>query len=305
MPTNEERCAEAEQFRKIDAAFRRGDLEALRDVVDDPERVPNGPMPATIGNCLVYAIYHSPLEFIRKLLQTGADPNPLVDDGFPPLIAALTCARDLRGAKKRTDVSEILRLLLKFGADPNGRGVNDCTPLHIAVDGQDRLAIQLLLEAGADPELPTRIDDRETPREIAQSAGLHDIEEMLARRGKPVRRRLRSGLTLLLDAPGDGEPVRRQRNYRIRLRMWLNGGEPVRWSTASPPIEDHGEILCAQLRIDRRSLINGLFYGLEGMRIGGTRRLEIAPHLGYGSSGVPGVIPPNAVLIAEITIVGD
>jgi hypothetical protein len=58
----------------------------------------------------------------------------------------------------------------------------------------------------------------------------------------------------------------------------------------------------AEVRIDRRPLVNGLFYGVEGMRVGGTRRLEIAPHLGYGDRGVPGVIPPGAVLNAEITI---
>jgi len=38
------------------------------------------------------------------------------------------------------------------------------------------------------------------------------------------------------------------------------------------------------------------------MRVGGTRRLEIAPHLGYGDRGVPGVIPAGALLTAEITI---
>ena len=54
--------------------------------------------------------------------------------------------------------------------------------------------------------------------------------------------------------------------------------------------------------MDRRSLVNGLFYGVEGMRVGGTRRLEIAPHLAYADRGVPGVVPPNAVLIAEISV---
>jgi FKBP-type peptidyl-prolyl cis-trans isomerase len=38
------------------------------------------------------------------------------------------------------------------------------------------------------------------------------------------------------------------------------------------------------------------------MRVGGMRRLEIAPHLAYGDRGVPGVIPSNAVLTAEIAI---
>ena len=124
---------------------------------------------------------------------------------------------------------------------------------------------------------------------------------------RSVRRRLRSGLTLLVDTPGTGEPIRRQHNYQIRLRLWLNRGEPVRWQTAWGPtdvarLEDDGATLLTEVRIDRRSLINGLFYGVEGMRVGGMRRLEIAPHLAYGEEGVPGTIPPAAVLIAEITI---
>jgi hypothetical protein len=40
-------------------------------------------------------------------------------------------------------------------------------------------------------------------------------------------------------------------------------------------LEDNGETLITEIRIDRRSLVNGLFYGVEGMRVGGTRRLEI------------------------------
>jgi FKBP-type peptidyl-prolyl cis-trans isomerase len=67
-------------------------------------------------------------------------------------------------------------------------------------------------------------------------------------------------------------------------------------------LEDNGETLITEVRIDRRSLVSGLFYGVEGMRVGGTRRLEIAPHLAYGDTGVPGVIPAGAVLSAEITI---
>lgn len=307
MTSDEERCAEAAKFRRIDAAFHAGDLEALRAAVDDPAVVPNGQMPLTIGSCLVYAIYHSPLGLIRTLLEMGANPNAPVDDGFPPLIAALSTGRAAPGATKRTDVDEMLRLLLSFGADPNQRGINDWTPLHMAVAERNPHAIQILLDAGADPELRTRIDDCDTPLEMANAAGLDTIAAMLARKGQPFRQRLRSGLTLLVDIPGTGEEVRRQRNYRIRLRLWLNGGDAVRWKTASGPVgaarlEDNGETLITEVRVDRRSLVNGLFYGVKGMRVGGTRRLEIAPHLAYGDRGVPDVIPPAAVLTAEITI---
>ena len=67
-------------------------------------------------------------------------------------------------------------------------------------------------------------------------------------------------------------------------------------------LDDDGAVLVTEVRVDRRSLVSGLFNGVEGMRVGGTRRLEIAPHLAYGDRGVPGVIPSNAVLTAEITI---
>ena len=307
MATDDERCAEARKLRRIEEAFRAGDLEALRAAVDDPAAVPNGPMHDVFGPCLVFAIYHSPLAFIRTLLELGADPNAPVDDGFPPLIAALSCARVAPGVSRRTDVDDVLRLLLSSGADPGQRGINDYTALHMAVGERQPLAVQILLDAGADPELRTRIDDYDTPLEMARTLGFHEIVTILERKGQPVRQRLRSGLTMLVDVPGSGEPVRRQQNYRIRLKMWLNRGDPVRWEMAWGPVgaarlEDGGETLITELRIDRRSLVNGLFYGVEGMRVGGMRRVEIAPHLAYGDRGVPGIIPPGAMLTAEITI---
>jgi ankyrin repeat protein len=180
MKSDAERCAEYEKFRKIDAAFRAGDLGALRAAVDDPDSVPNGPMPLTIGSCLEYAIYHSPLPFIRTLLEIGADPNPADHAGFPPLIAILSCSRPRSGSPGRPDALEILKLLLAFKSDPNQRGINDYTPLHMAVSEHNLGAVRFLLEAGADPGLRTRIDNYETPREMAEKAGIREIAELLA-----------------------------------------------------------------------------------------------------------------------------
>ncbi|MGH7257980.1 MAG: ankyrin repeat domain-containing protein [Nitrospiraceae bacterium] len=180
MNSDEARCAEYKKFKQIDLAFRAGDLEALRTAVDDPAIVPNGPMPLAIGPCLEYAIYHSPPVFIRTLLEIGADPNPEHHAGFPPLIAALSCSRSQPGSPARPDVAQIIKLLLDFGSDPNQRGLNDYTALHMAACEGNLPAVELLLQAGADPRLRTRIDDCETPREIAEKAGLLDMARLLA-----------------------------------------------------------------------------------------------------------------------------
>src|SRR5688572_19847039 len=176
----EDRCREADRISRIDAAFREGDLEALRAAVEDPDSVPNGPMPLAIGPCLEYAIYHSPIAFIRTLLEIGADPNLDDHSGFPPLIAALSCHQVVPGSTRRPDVAEIVASLLEFGADPDQRGINDYTPLHMAASVGHADAVQILLKAGADPRLRTRIDDYETARELAQKAGHKEIVAILA-----------------------------------------------------------------------------------------------------------------------------
>lgn len=123
-------------------------------------------------------------------------------------------------------------------------------------------------------------------------------------------KKLRSGLTLLVDEPGTGAVVERGRVYQMRLKLWLSKGDAVRWerpwgAVDRARLEDDGETLVSDLRVDRESLVNGLFYGVQGMRIGGKRKLKIAPHLAYGEQGVPDRIPPNAVILAEVTVLEE
>ena len=117
--------------------------------------------------------------------------------------------------------------------------------------------------------------------------------------------RMRPGLTLIDDHPGHGPLVERGERYRVRLRMWLHRGDPVRWP--APPegdntTEDDGRALVMTIRWTRDAMIAGLLHGAADLRVGGRRRLRIAPHLAYGERGVPGRIPRNALLEAEIEI---
>ena len=178
---------------EFEAAIKQGDLAAAKHALGDPPNWPNCVDPYMGTSVLQVALGWAPLETIGELLTAGADPNfQPVDDGFPSLVDVLHHRLSDRPELRHWDDGhDLLALLIEHGADVHRRGINDWTALHFAAAADDPIAVTMLLEAGADPEARTRIDEFETPLEIAERGAPNALAAF--RRVSPAARDPRRG----------------------------------------------------------------------------------------------------------------
>ena len=78
----------------------------------------------------------------------------------------------------------------------------------------------------------------------------------------------------------------------------------VAWSTKQQfdASWDRGDTF--QFRLGAGQVIQGWDQGVQGMKIGGRRRLTIPSDMGYGSRGAGGVIKPNETLVLVVDLFG-
>jgi len=103
--------------------------------------------------------------------------------------------------------------------------------------------------------------------------------------------------------PGDGAAVAAGQTAVVHYTGWL-------WDAAAPDSKgrkfdssrDHGDTFA--FRVGAGQVIRGWDQGVEGMKVGGKRRLVIPPELGYGARGAGGVIPGGATLVFDVELMG-
>ena len=104
---------------------------------------------------------------------------------------------------------------------------------------------------------------------------------------------LASGLYVVDVVVGTGEEVVLGTTVVVTYTGWLTDGTQFDSGTLSFPTFPF-------LTGDNRVVL-GFEEGVLGMLAGGTRRIIIPPHLGYGSQA-RGSIPPGSIMIFEITV---
>jgi len=117
-----------------------------------------------------------------------------------------------------------------------------------------------------------------------------------------------SGLTLLDEREGDGRIAQKGDHVVYNMQLYLNKGDEVlliekqveHVSKDNIRIQDRGTLIDRTVRLGRREVMAGVEHALIGMKVGGYRKVRISPHLAYRDKGLPDLIPPHAVLVAEI-----
>ena len=95
---------------------------------------------------------------------------------------------------------------------------------------------------------------------------------------------------------GDGAEAQSGKEITVHYTGWLTDGTQFDSSI------DRKQPLSIVLGVGQ--VIKGWDQGIEGMKIGGNRKLTIPPELAYGNRAVGGVIPKNATLVFEVELLG-
>ncbi len=110
-----------------------------------------------------------------------------------------------------------------------------------------------------------------------------------------------SGLQYEDTVPGTGAEAQAGQRVQVHYTGWLHdpaaeGGRGRKFDSS----KDRGSPFAFPLGAGH--VIRGWDEGVQGMKVGGTRVLQIPADLGYGARGAGGVIPANATLIFEVDL---
>lgn len=107
-----------------------------------------------------------------------------------------------------------------------------------------------------------------------------------------------SGLKYIDDVVGTGITPSPGKDVKVNYTGMLEDG--TKFDSSVDP--SFGHVQPFTFKIGMGGVIKGWDEGVMSMKVGGKRRLIIPSDLGYGASGSPPKIPPNATLIFDVEL---
>jgi FKBP-type peptidyl-prolyl cis-trans isomerase len=120
--------------------------------------------------------------------------------------------------------------------------------------------------------------------------------------------KLRSGIKLLDEREGTGQPAKKGDRIIYNLKMFLNKGDEVPLNQRQAEYlpekmirsENGYRFIDHEITLGHRRAVAGIEYSLFGMKQGGYRKVRLSPHVACRETGVDDLIPADAVLIVEL-----
>ncbi len=104
------------------------------------------------------------------------------------------------------------------------------------------------------------------------------------------------GLTIKVLKKGKGVAIKKDQKAKVHYTGWLTNGTKFDSSKDSNiPFE---------FTVGKGQVIKGWDLGVEGMKVGESRKLTISPELAYGARGAGSAVPPNSTLIFDVDLLG-
>lgn len=181
----------------LELAARGGHEDMVRLLIDKGADLSNRDI------LLYYACWNRQKDLVELLIRKGADVNSQAG-GLTPAMAAIWVA-----SRDAPELTDILRLLLDDGADPDTKDVAGWSPLHYAANNAD--LTELLLDEGANPNIRTR--DGDTPLHLVAEGGNTAVAQLLISRRADINAKNSYGFTPLSIAESSdkdrlGEPMK-------------------------------------------------------------------------------------------------
>ena len=161
-PTFFVRC-DMSDYDDIMKPLMAGDIALLSEFSEIVDDFPTGKDHFIGRHWITNAIDCGTAAVVEWMLEMGAPVVFHDDEGYSVLHAAIE--------REKPDRVKIASMLIAAGADVNAHGTYDFTPAHFAAVHNDVDILKLLVAAGADLTIQTRIDNYATPLQEIEYRG--------------------------------------------------------------------------------------------------------------------------------------